>query len=154
MLDSCYTACFDGEIRLFNSNYTYDNGLQTVQGHVLVCFNGSYLPICDLGWDNSDAQVVCNQRFGSNYSKRGKSDMFIELLKSCFFIFMFAVGEVFSPRFPLNFTGSTNYVAQDVMCNGTEFSVSQCSYSPPTSACYMGNRAAGVTCREGEYMAK
>ncbi len=64
-------ACIDGDIRLFNSNYTFDNGLQTVQGHVLVCFNGSYLPVCDLGWDNSDAQVVCNQEFGSNYSKRG-----------------------------------------------------------------------------------
>ena len=69
---------------MFNSNYTYDNGLQTVQAHVLVCFNGSYLPVCDLGWDNSDAQVVCNQQFGSNYSKRDKIDMFIELLKSCF----------------------------------------------------------------------
>ena len=65
-------ACYDGQIRLFNSNYTYNNGLQTVQGHVLVCINGSYLPICDVGWDDSDAQVVCNQRYGSNFSKRDR----------------------------------------------------------------------------------
>ena len=71
------TACYEGEVRLFNSNYTYDNGLQTVQGHVLLCFNGSFLPVCDLGWDNSDAQVVCNQRYGSNYSKRDKINVFV-----------------------------------------------------------------------------
>ena len=101
LLNSCYTACFDGEIRLFNSNYTYDNGLQTVQGHVLVCFNGSFLPVCDLGWDNSDAQVVCNQRYGSNYSKKGKIDIFIELLKSCFFILCLQLVKCFPPGFHL-----------------------------------------------------
>ena len=68
-------------------------------------------------------------------------------MKSSFF----AVGEVYSPSFPLNYTsiGAVNYVAQDVMCNGTEYSVSQCDFSPPSSACYEGNRAAGVICREG-----
>ena len=73
--------CSDGDIRLFNLNYTYDNGLQTVQAHVLVCLNGSYLPVCDLGWDDRDAQVVCNNQFGSNYSKRDKVNMIVELLK-------------------------------------------------------------------------
>ena len=62
-----------------------------------------------------------------------------------------AVGEVFTPLIPLNFTGSSNYIAQDVMCNGTEYSVGQCPFSPPTPICYDGNRAAGVTCREGEH---
>ena len=61
--------CFDGDVRLFNLSYTYDNGQQTVQAHVLVCLNGSYLPVCDLGWDDRDAQVVCNQEYGDNYSK-------------------------------------------------------------------------------------
>jgi hypothetical protein len=64
----------------------------------------------------------------------------------------FSVGEVFSPPFPLNSTGPINYVGQGVMCNGTEHSISQCSFSPPSSICYDGNRAAGVTCRQGEYI--
>ena len=133
---------------MFNLNYTFDNGLQTVQAHVLVCLNGSYLPVCDLGWDDRDAQVVCNNQFGSNYSKRDEVNMIVELLNH---MCLFSVGEVFTPQFPLNFTGSRNYVAQDVMCNGTESYVSECAYSPPTPACYEGNRAAGVTCREGRY---
>ena len=51
------------------------------------------------------------------------------------------------PSFPL--PPGTCYV-EDFMCNGTESSLSQCSYSPPTSPeCHMGNHSAAVVCREG-----
>ena len=46
---------------------------------------------------------------------------------------------------------NASYLAQDVMCNGTEFSADRCPFSPPTPACYEGNHGAGVICREGEY---
>lgn len=83
---------------------------------------------------------------------RSKIDPFVEsVFEEVMHFFSFAVGEVFTPLFPLNFTGSRNYIAQDVMCNGTEYSVGQCPFSPPTPICYDGNRAAGVTCREGEH---
>ena len=31
-----------------------------------VCVNGTYYPVCDEGWDDSDAAVVCNY-LGYNY---------------------------------------------------------------------------------------
>ena len=34
-----------------------------------VCSNGTFLPICDVGWDNRDAQVVCRRQYGSDFSK-------------------------------------------------------------------------------------
>ena len=29
-------------------------------GNVEVCVDGSYFAICDIGWDDRDAQIVCN----------------------------------------------------------------------------------------------
>ena len=62
-------------------------------------------------------------------------------------LFHSAVGEV-DPSFHL--FPSTNYLAQELMCNGTEYSLSQCDYNPPTNPeCFVGNRSAAVICREG-----
>ena len=59
----------------------------------------------------------------------------------------FTVGEVY-PSFPL--FPSSNYIAQEVMCNGTEYSFRQCNYNPPTSPeCFVGSRSAAVVCRQG-----
>ena len=63
-------ACTDGDVRLQNETYDYNNGLNTIRGRVLFCVNGSYQLICDVGWDNSDAQVVCRNSYGSNYGKK------------------------------------------------------------------------------------
>ena len=59
-----------------------------------------------------------------------------------------AVGEVLTPSFPL-FTGES-YAAQDVMCNGSEYSLRECDFNSPSSDCYVGARSAGVICRESE----
>ena len=61
-------VCTEGDVRLQNETYNYTNGLSTVRGRVVVCVSGSYQPICDIGWDDSDAQVVCTQYYGPNYS--------------------------------------------------------------------------------------
>ena len=55
-------------VRLRNLTSTY-NQLNTIHGRVDVCSNGTFLPICDVGWDNRDAQVVCNDIYGSDYSE-------------------------------------------------------------------------------------
>ena len=29
-------------------------------GVVETCFNGSYFSVCDIGWDDVEAQLICN----------------------------------------------------------------------------------------------
>ncbi len=47
-------TCPDGHIRLADSNNEYE-------GRVEICFNNLYGTVCDDGWDNVDASVVCGQ---------------------------------------------------------------------------------------------
>ena len=47
-------ACIDGEIRL-------RGGFDENQGRVEICFGGVWGTVCDDGWDESDANVVCTQ---------------------------------------------------------------------------------------------
>ena len=65
-------------------------------------------------------------------------------------IILFIVGEVY-PSFHL--FPSSNYLAQDLMCNGTEDLLSECDYNPPTSPeCFVGNHSAAVVCRQGTWV--
>ena len=45
--------CPIGKIRLAGGN--------GIEGRVEVCFNGIWGTVCDDGWDNDDARVVCSQ---------------------------------------------------------------------------------------------
>ena len=40
--------------------YTDQDSSTVYQHNVEVCFNGTYQSICDVGWDDEDAQLVCN----------------------------------------------------------------------------------------------
>ena len=65
------TACINDVLTLRSATSTFDriNQVSTYQGRVDICVNGTYIPICDLGWDNVDAQVACSRMFGSDFSK-------------------------------------------------------------------------------------
>ena len=47
-------SCIDGTIRL-------RNGYISGEGRVEVCINNAWGTVCDNGWDNADASVVCRQ---------------------------------------------------------------------------------------------
>ena len=66
------TACSEGNIRL--GNYTSgidDDGSFYQQGRVEVCMDGVYGAICDIGWDDLDAEVICRS-MGYNTPFYGK----------------------------------------------------------------------------------
>ena len=63
-------SCYDGQLRLGNATYRYtSDGNFYYQGRVEVCINGTFGAICDVGWDQLDAQVACRQ-FGYNGKHR------------------------------------------------------------------------------------
>ena len=64
----CYEGSESVQYERTNPEY-HEHGMSTYVGQVKVCINGSYHEICDVGWDDLDAQVVCNYWFGSDYGK-------------------------------------------------------------------------------------
>ena len=51
----------DYTLRLSDQIYSYTPSRYSFEGLVEVCIGGSYHAICDEGWDDKDAQVVCTQ---------------------------------------------------------------------------------------------
>ena len=47
-------TCVEGEVRLLD-------GTSSTNGRVEVCVEGRWLSVCDNGWTNEDAEVVCTQ---------------------------------------------------------------------------------------------
>ena len=48
------TACDQNEIRLVG-------GENSLEGRVEVCNNSEWKTVCNKGWDNNEAKVVCTQ---------------------------------------------------------------------------------------------
>ena len=70
------SPCYDGELLLANSTYSYIDGYNFYGGRVEVCYNETYRPVCDNGWTDNDAAVVCNS-VGYDSSYYRKSDTFV-----------------------------------------------------------------------------
>ena len=62
LVHASFVVCSDGDVRLVG-------GAAAHEGRVEVCYHYQWATICDRGWDDSDAGVVCGQ-FG--FSLQGK----------------------------------------------------------------------------------
>ena len=65
IIKSILSACnTEGGIRL-------ENGRNKFEGRVEVCQDGRWKTVCDNGWGNSEATVVCRQlRFSGNLNRK------------------------------------------------------------------------------------
>ena len=63
------TECFiEGEILPYLNETSY-RGLRSFQGTFEVCIGRLYGSVCDIGWNQSAAQTLCHNLYGSNYGK-------------------------------------------------------------------------------------
>ena len=66
--------CTNGDFRVTNQSYNTGFNFQTFTAMVEVCYNGLYGAVCLQGWDEREAQVICEHTGHSsdfNYSKLG-----------------------------------------------------------------------------------
>ena len=56
-----YPGCTPGDVRLAGRSSS------STRGRVELCHNNQWGTICDDGWDNSDAEVICKQLKYSSY---------------------------------------------------------------------------------------
>ena len=62
VVNSTGSVCSYGDVRLVNPD-----GDNIYEGRVEICINNGWHTVCDDGWSNADARVVCNQ-LGYSYS--------------------------------------------------------------------------------------
>ena len=127
-------SCIDGSIRLEGIDKYNDFG------RAEVCFNGVWGTVCDNGWDNNDASVVCRQL---GYSPYGK-------LKFKLFLFfaLYMIGAIAKPSYFGEAWLPHNLYS--VNCTGNESALLNCSYAT-TGACYT-REDAGVICQGTIYI--
>uniref|UniRef100_A0A1X7TQF9 SRCR domain-containing protein n=2 Tax=Amphimedon queenslandica TaxID=400682 RepID=A0A1X7TQF9_AMPQE len=109
----CESPCIEGAVRLEGDDKYKEFG------RVEVCINGTWGTICDNGWDNNDASVVCRQLGCSPYGAIAKASYFTE--------------------------GRLPFHLYSVNCSGNESTLLNCSYST-TGSCY-NTQDAGTICQ-------
>lgn len=114
------TACVNGTVRLIQQN------ISSVEGPVQVCLGNTWGTICDDGWGQADAAVVCRQ---IGYPSAGAI-----AVKTGFF--------------SLSYEG--NVVLSGVGCEGTEDNLFQCSFTEQPFECPSGSGSVGVVCTTGK----
>jgi len=94
------------------------------EGTVEVYYNDQWAPVCDDGWDNTDAGVVCR---GLGYGSSGTA------------------------RYSGTFTRATRYWLDNVLCKGNEYNLANCTHLGfgVTRSCHSWE-TAGVVCSSHE----
>ena len=123
--------CNSGDLRLVG-------GERESEGRVEICVEGFWGTVCDNGWDQKEALVVCRQ---SGYAARGK-DTFYHLVivhfnfKQVWYLFV-TIGA--TPLSGAYFGEGSGPVLSAISCTGRESHIAECS---------MGT-VGGVNCHHG-----
>ena len=147
------TPCYDGEIRLENSTYPYIYGGYFYGGRVEVCYNGTYQPVCDEAWTDSEATVVCNNLgySSSNYRKCQHVTHSCKLCAHQVYIHVSLTGSEATGQMVFGLSDETP-VLQNLMCSGSEYTLSDCPGYDLNAVtgdyCLSGDYQAGVRCIE------
>ena len=56
---------------MYNEQYSSnsDGTYRYTAGRVEICQNGAYRSLCDAGWDDEDARVLCLNQYSTDFSK-------------------------------------------------------------------------------------
>ena len=147
---SSTSYCYDGEVRLENSTYSYYDGRgSSYGGRVEVCYSGAFYPVCDDGWTNNEATVICKYiGYGLPYYRKQCGMSFPVILNKT------VTGAVATEGGEFGLSDNAP-IFQNLMCNGSEYTFSDCrGYAPNNIVgdyCSSGNHQAGVYCIEGIY---
>ena len=105
-------------------------GATPYAGRLEICHNGQWATVCNNHFTSVSASVICKQLLGENASKlinlalslicTGQSVMLI------FFSIVGAVESLYTQHFG---QGSSSSILDDLVCTGTESSISQCTYT-------------------------
>ena len=93
-----------------------------------IYFNNTWYTVCDIGWDLTDAEVVCRE---------------------------LGYGPVISTRYEMFYGQGSDHISFDnVSCVGTERTISECLYGGwRIGNCYNESAVAGIKCADpnGKY---
>ena len=110
-------SCIDGAVRLKNGSLSWEGRLE-------ICVNNAWGTVCDDGWDNADASVVCRQL---GYYPFGTFLYIISLCISKKLKYMyFLVGTGNASQYAFFGQGHGPIFLEHVHCNGLEESLLDC----------------------------
>ena len=70
-IDTPPPGCTEFDLRLTNTSFSSQDVYVVYEGNVEICINGTYVAICDLGWDNVEAQLACNiEGYGAPFFRK------------------------------------------------------------------------------------
>ena len=121
--------CNENDVRLIDGQTAHD-------GKVEICQDGIWGSVCDDRWDYKDAEVVCQQL---RYSGR---ELRLSFYKVCLFFFLSAS----SPLLSHSQHDQTLYHLENVHCNGTESTLTECDHSGVGIYDCTTKTAVGVIC--------
>ncbi len=140
------------------------NSDKEYEGRVEICFNNRYGTVCDDGWDNVDASVVCGQL---GFQRKGQFQLLqtsctyywrlqhllillhtkSQYLAQCNCVHLTLPGAIGVGRSQLFGSGFGTIYFDDVACTGSETNLTQCPHrGVGVSNCFHGEDV-GVICK-------